>query len=81
MQKEKDWKKLKEYCCPLLGCGFPLQQFNNPNFTENSIHKCTNCEFQITDKRLSAITVIRHRKLEPPDFIQEMRNQQDLNNL
>lgn len=80
---EKNWKNLKSYLCPLPGCGSPLRQFNNPDFTQNSIHKCTNeaCDFEITDKRLSQITVIRHRKLEPPDFIQELKNQEDLNNL
>lgn len=80
---EKNWKMLHKYCCPLPGCGYPLRQFNNPDFTQNSIHKCTNeaCDFEITDKRLSQITVIRHRKLEPPDFIQELKNQEDLNNL
>lgn len=81
MENGKNWKLLKDYRCPLPGCGASLQQFNNPNFTQNSIHKCTECEFQITDHRLCAITVVRHRKLEPPDFIQELRNQEDLNNL
>lgn len=83
MKNDKDWKQLKSYRCPMRGCGSPLRQFNNPDMTQNCIHTCTNatCDFQITDRRLSQITVIRHRKLDPPDFIQELRNQEELNNL
>lgn len=77
----KEWKKLKEYRCPMPGCGSPLREFNHTKLSEYSIHVCTICSFQISDRKLSQIAVIRHRKLEPPDFIQELRNQEQLNNL
>ncbi len=73
---EVNWKKLKSYLCPLPNCGASLKQID-------SIHVCTNdnCDYKISDERLGEITVIRHRKLDPPDFIQELRNQEELNNL
>lgn len=83
MENGKNWKKLKDYKCPLFGCGSPLKQFNNPNMTQNSIHKCTNalCDFEIADRRLADITRLKGRKLEPPQFIQELENQSKLNEL
>lgn len=76
-----NWTKLQQYQCPKTLCGAPLKEFNQPHFPGFSIHTCTVCDFQISDRKLSSMVVIRHRKLDPPKFIQEMINQKELNDM
>jgi len=78
---DKDWSKLKDYRCPINGCGEPLREFSNPLLPEKTLHFCTGCNFKISDAKLSHMAIIRHRKLQPPAFIEEMRNQEELNKL
>jgi hypothetical protein len=59
------WSNLKEYRCPL--CGESLKE-------RQEKHCCSECNFCISDQKLSNLTVIRHRKLEPPEFIKEIRS-------
>ena len=75
-----NWKLLKEYKCPIITCESPLREVKGIT-QEETYHKCTLCDFHISDKKLSDMVVIRHRKLQPPAFIEEMRNQGELNNL
>lgn len=58
------WSNLKEYRCPL--CSDNLKE-------KEDKHVCKSCKFSISDEKLSSMVVIRHRKLEPPDFIKEIR--------
>ena len=63
-----NWSQLKEYKCPLPNCGGPLKEIKYR-------HNCTLCNFSISDQKLSNMVVIRHRKLEPPEFIKELRKE------
>jgi len=75
---EINWKKLRDYLCPI--CNHALKEIAG-YLLEPSYHQCTKCDFHISDKKLCEMTVVKHRKLEPPAFIEEMKNQQALNEL
>ncbi len=77
---DKNWKKLQDYCCPTIDCQEVLQEYVDYRFRK--FHKCASCDFIISEEKLKSIAVLRNRVLEPPDFIKEMReNQEKLNNL
>jgi len=61
-----DWSNLQKYLCPL--CGSELKE-------KEDKHKCVDCNFSISDEKLSNMVVLRHRKLEPPEFIKELRGE------
>lgn len=64
MKQDINWRLLDDYICPIRSCMAPLQQITE------AYHKCTVCEFSITDKRLRDIA---HRglPLTPPEFMLE----------
>jgi len=62
------WELLKQYKCPIPGCGEPMKESK-----DGSMHLCTSCPFKISEEKISQIVVLRYRKLEPPQFIKEMR--------
>lgn len=77
-----NWNNLRDYKCPK--CEGELKEkviqatLTLPSYL---IHHCSTCDFKIRNAKLSTIAVQRHRKLEPPEFIKELRNQEELNNL
>ncbi len=63
------WSKLKEMRCPGPCCGNPLKKsIGYPGMLE-----CSKCDFRISKKKLEEIIVVKHRKLEPPEFIKQLR--------
>lgn len=78
---DKNWYRLRDYRCPIIICGFPLQQFTTPPDKEYAIHKCTVCEFQITERRLQTMTKPRRSHVDPQSISEEIDNQQKLNDL
>lgn len=60
------WSNLEEYKCPI--CGSNMKE-------DRDKHECSSCTFTISDQKLSNMVVLRHKPLDPPDFIKEMRDQ------
>lgn len=63
-----DWSQLNNYICPIPGCKSPMEEIQ-----DRTIHKCSSCSFRISEEKLSNMVVLRHRKLEPPEFIKDMQ--------
>lgn len=76
--RKANWKRLADYRCPLEGCGALLKEFRPEQGFHR--HECTACDFRISNEKLESFVVRKDRKMEPPEFIKEIRRQEELNN-
>lgn len=53
MSKDRiNWKSLRDYRCPMKGCGALLKEFKREELHN---HQCTACTFKISNLKLSII--------------------------
>ncbi len=60
------WINLETLKCPMPSCESKLEE-------QGGMFNCTGCSFGISKNRLEVISIQRDKKLEPPEFIKELR--------
>lgn len=61
------WKNLiNHYHCPIPDCDGQMHEIQG-------VHACMKCPYRISEEKISNIMVIPNRKLEPPQFIKDMK--------